>query len=319
MAPVDTIDYHLTAGYRLRHAREQLSYSLREVASTINLLVSHVRAIETNHCEELALDEKFLRFVYDYANLVELDADEIVDAYREQSEPIEPIQPLLMVSKRRRNAWVVAGTCVVLCAFPGGWLFTQKKIDSVPQNAASTQLAAATRAQQRAAPDQKAVSSAAEISRTAGYKNEGVVDSVKAQSTRPVQPPNRKRVAAAASTSARRAVNIRARKSSAPAATSDSLRSTKWFASLAPDRYTLQVLSLTQKKSAKAFIQRSNLQKDAAYFAIREKDRTLYAVTYGLYDSYQAAESAAKSLPGSVRDLDPWVRNTGRIQRSMLR
>lgn len=99
----------------------------------------------------------------------------------------------------------------------------------------------------------------------------------------------------------------------------EQLRSTEWFASLEPDRYTLQILSLTKEVSSRAFIKSHHLEDEAAYFAVRKDDQTWYAVTYGLYDSLDAAESASKSLPDSIKELKPWVRRTGRIQQSMLR
>ncbi|MGI9284402.1 MAG: SPOR domain-containing protein [Pseudomonadales bacterium] len=103
------------------------------------------------------------------------------------------------------------------------------------------------------------------------------------------------------------------------ARTSDELRSTEWFANLDPDRYTLQILSLTKEVSSRLFIKNNHLEDEAAYFAVRKNDQTWYAVTYGLYDSLEAAESASKSLPESIKELKPWIRRTGRIQQSMLR
>lgn len=106
---------------------------------------------------------------------------------------------------------------------------------------------------------------------------------------------------------------------SASTAAADGVRTASWFATLDPDRYTLQILSLTKEFSSRAFIRKHRLEQQAAYFAVRKNDRTWYAVTYGLYDTVQAAEAAGKSLPDSIKDLKPWVRSTGRIQQSMLR
>ena len=97
------------------------------------------------------------------------------------------------------------------------------------------------------------------------------------------------------------------------------IRSAEWFASLDADRYTLQILSVTKEFSSRAFIKKHGLENDAAYFAVRNNDQTWYAVTYGLYDSAKEAEVAGQSLPESINELKPWVRNTGRIQQSMLR
>ena len=106
---------------------------------------------------------------------------------------------------------------------------------------------------------------------------------------------------------------------STTAAVDDGVRSAKWFASLDPDRYTLQILSLTKEVSSRAFIKKHKLEEQAAYFAVHKNERTWYAVTYGLYDSIEEAQTASESLPESIGDLKPWVRKTGRIQKSMLR
>ncbi len=106
---------------------------------------------------------------------------------------------------------------------------------------------------------------------------------------------------------------------SATAAAGDEIRSSVWFASLDPDRYTLQILSLTKEFSGREFIKKHKFEEQAAYFAVRKNEQTWYAITYGLYDSFAAAQAAGKSLPGSIKDLQPWVRKIGRIQQSMLR
>ncbi len=111
-------------------------------------------------------------------------------------------------------------------------------------------------------------------------------------------------------------------KSTSPAqkGTTTQPRSTEWFAGLASDRYTLQLLSLTKEASSRAFIQSRHLQDQAAYVAVRNTDqKTWYTITYGLYESLDAAESAILSLPDSLKKLNPRVRNTGRIQQIMLR
>lgn len=105
----------------------------------------------------------------------------------------------------------------------------------------------------------------------------------------------------------------------ATASSGGEIRSTEWFADLDPDQYTLQILSLTREASSRAFIRDRQLQDKAAYFAVSRDGQTWYAVTYGLYDSLQEAEAAANSLPDVISELKPWVRNTGRIQQSMLR
>ena len=67
MTHVDVIDDNASAGDRLRCAREQLSLSIKEVASALHLLVNHVRAIEANRFDALADDDQFVRRLHDYA------------------------------------------------------------------------------------------------------------------------------------------------------------------------------------------------------------------------------------------------------------
>ncbi len=342
MTPAQAIDYHTSAGYRLRCAREQESLSMRDVASVVNLLVSHVRAIEANRCDALAQDEQFLRRLRDYANLVDLDANEVVDSYRIKSEALaEPLQPLLAESKQSdTSAWL--GVAALALAFVGAtiWLFNQtlpsetsttatlhnettedkqpqaqrlSNRNQTTQNTGIEGSAAATSVPTDAA---NAVTVPPMIDRRkatlARDKENTLAEETGAQPQRVARKPKQEQIAAAqASTPA--SIDPEQKSASTP------LRSTEWFASLDPDRYTLQILSLTREVSIRAFIQSHHLEGEAAYFAVRKDDETWFAVTYGLYDSYQAAELAAKSLPKSINNLEPWVRNTGRIQQSILR
>lgn len=343
MTQAQAVDYHASAGYRLRCAREQESLSMRDVASVVNLLVSHVRAIEANRCDALAQDEQFLRRLRDYATLVDLNANDVVDSYRTQSEALaEPIQPLLAEPKQRdTGAWL--GVAALALAFVGAtiWLFNQtlpsetsttatqrseitedkqpqaqrlQSKDQTTQNTGIEGSAAAARASTDAA---NAVAVPPMIDRheatlAGGKENTRANDKTGAQPQRTAREQGQEQIATAQASAI---ASIDAKQ----AGTSTPLRSTEWFTSLDPDRYTLQILSLTREVSARAFIQSHQLEGEAAYFAVRKNDKTWFAITYGLYESYQAAESAAKSLPKSINNLKPWVRNTGRIQQSMRR
>lgn len=82
----DQRGYRKTAGERLRRARELKGLSQKDVANTLNLMVSHVRAIESNRYDVLAEGEHFGGYLRSYARLVDLDPQQIIDLYTSQSE-----------------------------------------------------------------------------------------------------------------------------------------------------------------------------------------------------------------------------------------
>ncbi len=78
--------YRKTAGERLRRAREIKGLSQKDVANALNLMVSHVRAIESNRYNSQAEGEHFSGYLRAYARLVELDPQQIIDLYNSQSD-----------------------------------------------------------------------------------------------------------------------------------------------------------------------------------------------------------------------------------------
>ncbi|MGI9287571.1 MAG: helix-turn-helix domain-containing protein [Pseudomonadales bacterium] len=349
MCPSEVIDDNTSAGCRLRCAREGLGLSMRDVAGALNLLVSHVRAIEANRCEVLARDDQFLRCLQDYASLVGLDAKVVVDSFCTQSADIsEQIQPQLAESKQRHTgARIGVGALAIICVCLGSWLLSQNK--TLPSDASDTAPLRdeTTEDKLRNAPrlltnDRIVLNTPASRENTP-VDDEMVVLSNQAQRaddtvspavtyTDPVKTKHGKNALHTVGATLPKNITVGLKSevsAQAPVPTSSSaaqmetaaqLHSTEWFAGLAPDRYTLQLLSLTKEASSREFIQSRHLEDQAAYFAVRNDDqKTWYTITYGLYDSYETAESASKSLPDSLKDLKPRVRNTGRIQQIMLR
>ncbi len=132
-----------TAGYRLRSARERLELSLRDVASTLNLMVSHVRGMETNRCAHLTNDKHFLRHMHGYAELVGIDADELVEMYRSQSaatdatiaaQPVKRFKRLQQYDKK----WYAVGALAVACVALGLWSLQQISLTNVMGSAAQS-------------------------------------------------------------------------------------------------------------------------------------------------------------------------------------
>ncbi|MGI9284403.1 MAG: helix-turn-helix domain-containing protein [Pseudomonadales bacterium] len=132
---VEAINDNSSAGQRLRGAREQLDLSIRDVASALNLMVSHVRGIETDRYAELTNDRQFLRHLHEYATLVELDANEVVDLYRSQSAAVAAqieARPGKH-SKQYDSKWYGVGALAVACICLGIWALNQ----TLPSNSAS--------------------------------------------------------------------------------------------------------------------------------------------------------------------------------------
>lgn len=82
----DQRGYRKTAGERLRRARELKGFSQKDVANALNLMVSHVRAIESNRYDARKEGEHFGGYLRAYAQLVDLDPQQITDLYLSQSE-----------------------------------------------------------------------------------------------------------------------------------------------------------------------------------------------------------------------------------------
>lgn len=119
-----------TAGYQLRSARERLNLSLRDVASALNLMVSHVRSMEMNRCAHLTNDKHYLLHIRSYAELVNLDADELAALYRTQSATADATisaQPVKGFRRLQRydKTWYGVGALAVVCVALGLWSLQQ--------------------------------------------------------------------------------------------------------------------------------------------------------------------------------------------------
>jgi DamX protein len=78
---------------------------------------------------------------------------------------------------------------------------------------------------------------------------------------------------------------------------------------IAPSHYTLQLAALSAEDSLIKFIAKHNLpRKDVYIYQTTHKDRTLYVIIFGEYKSRQLAKMAAKSLPGSLKNMNIWIK-----------
>lgn len=152
----DQSGYRKTAGERLRRAREIKGLSQKDVANALNLMVSHVRAIESNRYNAQAEGEHFGGYLRAYARLVELDPQQIIDLYNAQgdasgadtvvlSSPVRASPP----PRSKLSSTIGIGVAAVVCLAVLVWVMSrfgifgggeeQPKVADVQEPAAEVQ------------------------------------------------------------------------------------------------------------------------------------------------------------------------------------
>ena len=97
----------------------------------------------------------------------------------------------------------------------------------------------------------------------------------------------------------------------------EGFRSASWLLQQEPDRFTLQMVSVSSMERAVTFVERQRDPENfAIYLALRD-GRELYVVTYGLYSNRAAATQAVDQLVGELADMQPWIRPLARVQESV--
>ena len=91
---------------------------------------------------------------------------------------------------------------------------------------------------------------------------------------------------------------------------------TTWYRSQSPERFSLQVLGTRSEASAKALTKENG--PDYHYYVKTHQGAPLYVVTYGVFSSRSAAESALKTLPAAIQAGKPWPKSFASIQQEML-
>ncbi|NNF97591.1 MAG: helix-turn-helix domain-containing protein, partial [Halobacteria archaeon] len=80
-------------GQRLRQAREALNLSQRDVARQLHLNVNLIQALEDNNEDALPAQTYLVGYVRSYARLLNLPADEIIEAAHLESQPTTTLIP----------------------------------------------------------------------------------------------------------------------------------------------------------------------------------------------------------------------------------
>ena len=91
-------------------------------------------------------------------------------------------------------------------------------------------------------------------------------------------------------------------------------KSASWILQQDPDRFTLQLLSLSSASRAEAFMNRQADTSDFAWYQMQRDNRTLFVITYGVFSSREAAQAAAAGFTGELASIKPWVRPLRLVQ-----
>lgn len=91
-------------------------------------------------------------------------------------------------------------------------------------------------------------------------------------------------------------------------------KSASWILQQDPNRFTLQLLSLSTAARAEAFMNRQADTSDFAWYQMQRDNRTLYVIIYGVFSSREAAQSAAAGFTGEMASIKPWVRPLNLVQ-----
>jgi len=95
------------------------------------------------------------------------------------------------------------------------------------------------------------------------------------------------------------------------------IRREDWVLQQRPDSYTLQIGSVTVEDDLVKFLQSHGIEDNSAYIEVVIDGVTRYSAFYGVYSSYAEAEQAITELPGSLRQVSPWIRNFGILQKML--
>lgn len=98
------------------------------------------------------------------------------------------------------------------------------------------------------------------------------------------------------------------------ASTVSSVRDTRWLLRQNPAFYTLQLVTVSARERAQAFVAKQKEPGEFAIYQLQRDGRILHVVLYGLFSTREAAQAAADRLPAEVGDVQPWIRQVGQVQ-----
>ena len=90
-----------------------------------------------------------------------------------------------------------------------------------------------------------------------------------------------------------------------------------WLLRQNPERYTLQMLTLSSRQRAVQFINRQQNQEEFALYSWQRDGARLYVVTYGVFSGSAGARRAIDGFSGELGRINPWVRSMRTVQETI--
>lgn len=98
------------------------------------------------------------------------------------------------------------------------------------------------------------------------------------------------------------------------------VRDEKWLVAQSPGTFTIQLMAINKEHVVRKVLKNLSDTREIAYYRYRRGNGYLYALVYGLYPSYGAAQAAAKTdIPKALGPVQPWVRKMGIVQDEIRR
>lgn len=89
------------------------------------------------------------------------------------------------------------------------------------------------------------------------------------------------------------------------------------IASLDPQLWTFQLISLGSASDMRQYIKNNKLDNKAHFFKREVNGKTLYTLIYGTFKTRELAQQSISSLPKNVRSGKPWIRQYADVQALM--
>ena len=84
-----------------------------------------------------------------------------------------------------------------------------------------------------------------------------------------------------------------------------------------PGHFTLQLVSLSSAERAQAYIAAQPDPGAFATYRLMRNGQLFHVVVHGSYATRAEAEQAAARLPGTVGNVQPWIRQFAQVQESV--
>ena len=95
--------------------------------------------------------------------------------------------------------------------------------------------------------------------------------------------------------------------------TSVGIRGAEWLLAQQGEQFTLQLVTVSSAERAQTFIDKQGNPQQFASYELERDGRRLHVVVFGLFDSRADAETASRSLPASVGNVQPWIRTLEQV------